>query len=153
MKAVLELARDKTRKPGLDNPIKIEGLACYQNGKGYWCLKFSTPNHKYLELSAEVSTSRLNETWCEHGSAQGFELDTYESWFADRKGNEVGLTTYGRKRRNAVELPEDSVSIYLVPESKEEAAQLRGKFVLLPEKHSYRACLVPFEDFYEPTTV
>lgn len=132
MKLVIEPGRLK--KPDLENPIKLENLRCFKNRHGQWCVEFSSVNHKYLCVNYNTSTNCVNEERCEYGMAQGITIETGETFKNDE---------------SEFDWPEDSLIIWLVPESEQESDEISGVDAVLPSKWAYSICIVPFEDFYD----
>ena len=122
------------RKPNLELPILLMNLEVVKNNKGQWTIGFSSENHKYLCINYNCSTSHIEDEFCEHGMAQGFTIETHETYFPER---------------SKIDFPEDSLVLYLIPESKEESNELSGVAAILPHKHAYSACIVPYKDFYD----
>lgn len=133
MKTHIE-TRPDLRKPNLEKPIELDGVKVFKNKKGQWVLSFSSKNHKYLNINYNIAGSHINGERCKFGAAHGFEIETCETWF-DEEWN--------------LEVPEDKVTLWLIPESKEEGEELSGREAVLPEKWSYSVCIVPYEDFYD----
>lgn len=121
------------RKPRLKKPILIEGIEVSRNRHGQLLVCFATKNHKYLNVHYGMSSSHVNNEHCDHGSAQGFEIFTLEQH---------------RPKGKNFNYPEDSVTLYLIPENKEECEMLCGQACILPTKWSYQICIVPFKDFH-----
>lgn len=122
------------RKPNLETPIQLDGVEVIKNKKGQWVLSFSSRNHKYLNINYCISSSHINDEKCEFGMAHGFEIETCETWF-DEEWN--------------MEVPEDKITLWLIPESKEEDEELSGMAAILPQKWRYAVCMVPYKDFYD----
>lgn len=133
MKTYIE-HHSQIRKPNLEFPILLKNLKVVKNNKGQWTIGFSSENHKYLCISYNCSTSHIEEVYCEHGVAQGFSIETHETYFNEQ---------------SKIDFPEDSLILYLIPESKEESSELSGVAAILPHKHAYSACIVPYKDFYD----
>ena len=120
------------RKPNLELPIILKNLKVAKNKKDQWIIRFSSENHKYLCVDYNCSTSHVEGKLCEHGMAHGFTIETDETYFSEE---------------SKIDFPEDSLTLYLIPESKEESDELSGVASILPLKHAYTACIVPYKDF------
>lgn len=121
------------RKPDLKNPILIDDTELSKNKHGQLLVSFATRNHKYLDVDYGSLHSHVPGKHCEHGMARGIDISTQEQyrpedWESDK--------------------PEDSVTLYLIPESEEERELLCGRACILPTKWAYQICIVPFGDFY-----
>lgn len=132
MKIHIEI-RPALRKPDLETPIELDSVEIFKNKKNQWILGFSSKNHKYLHVNYCISSSHINDERCEFGAAC-FDLETYETWWDAKLG---------------IDWPEDTITLCLIPESKEEREELKGKAVALPQKWRYAVCIVPFNDFYD----
>lgn len=120
------------QKPDLKAPIVLADIELSKNKHGQILLSFATHNHKYLDVDYNLLSSHVEGEYCEHGMAHGFEISTQEEY---------------RPEGMHLDYPEDSVTLYLIPENKEELKQLRGQACVIPTKWSYSICIVPFEDF------
>lgn len=127
-----------SRKPNLEKPIEIENIEFYKNKKNQWVVYFDSKNHKYLDVKYNTTCSHIDGDYCKFGSARGFEIETCESWKTSRKWDDEEYD---------VELPEDRMRLFLIPESDEEDKELSGVAAILPNKWSYCICIVPYEDF------
>ena len=108
-----------------DNKIKITGITIGKNEKGYWVVSFNSENHKYLEIAYSIS-GHVNKT---NEFGQGFDICTYKE---------------DPKQR----IPEDNVTLWLIPESEEEKTEIDGTEALLALKWSYSAVIVPYSHFW-----
>lgn len=122
------------RKPNLELPILLKNLEVVKNKKSQWTIRFSSENHKYLCIDYNCSASHIKDELCEHGMAQGFTIETPETYFDEQ---------------SKIDFPEDSLILYLIPESEEESDELSGVAAILPHKHAYSACIVPYKDLYD----
>jgi hypothetical protein len=114
-------------------PIELENIKLSENKHGQIILSFNTKNHKYLDINYNTSSSHVDGEYCEFGS-RGFVIETNDLF---------------QPKELSFEIPESSLTLYLIPESDEEKQKLWGISAILPQKWSYVICIVPFEDFYK----
>jgi hypothetical protein len=124
------------RKPNLETPIELDGVEVFKNKKDQWVLSFSSRNHKYLNINYNISSSHINGERCKFGVAYGFEIETEDVWLDG----------------NLIDQSEDKITLWLIPESKEESDGLCGIAAVFLQKWSHAACIVPYDDFYLPET-
>jgi len=115
-------------------PILLENIQLSENKHGQIILCFSTKNHKYLDINYNISSSHVDGEYCEFGMAKGFVIETHDLI---------------QPKDLSFEIPESSLTLYLIPENAEESQKLWGKEAILPTKWSYAICIVPFDDFYQ----
>lgn len=125
------------RKPNLKTPIQLDGVEVFKNKKDQWVLSFSSRNHKYLNINYCISSSHINGEKCEFGMAHGFEIETDDTWWDENL---------------RIDWPEDKITLWLIPESKEESDGLCGIAAILPQKWSYAVCIIPHDYFFPPQT-
>jgi len=131
MKIIIE--RQSRSKHATGEPISLTGLTVEKNRHGQWTVHFSSENHKYLSVNYDCTSTHVGGELCEHGWAHGFTIEAPDT-FLDPEIN--------------LELPEDHLTLYLVPENEEEHKALCGGDAVLAGKWSYSICIVPYEDFY-----
>lgn len=122
----------KATKPGA-NPITLHDLKIGPNNHGHFCVTFGSAMHKYLDVTGTALASHVEGVRCEHGMARVISVKTQETWFDKEFGMEV---------------PEDELELFLIPESQEEYRSLQAVLSVLPTKWAYSLCFVPYEDFY-----
>ena len=126
-------------------PLVLKNLEVYENKSGQICIQFETKNHKYLELSYGMSSS------CNMAPVDGEDEDKWHNQALWSKAisigscNEVYWKGEDHKRHHFY------TNLWLVPESEEEMEKLSGIAVFLPSKWRYEICIVPYEDFYDPS--
>lgn len=151
-------------------PIVIENLNVFKNCVGQWVIAFDTVNHKYLEHDGEVSVSSWNDdgifVWEKGITFNTYETfvppegDTWMGWDSfmriDSNGGHFGRFRWSNVLRKVwfghdiIELPNQKVEIFLIPETKEEQEEINGVFCVLPLKWQYQIVCVPFEHFNNP---
>jgi|LakMenE01Jun11ns_1017448.scaffolds.fasta_scaffold9308038_2 hypothetical protein len=114
-------------------PIELEDIELSENKHGQIILSFNTKNHKYLDIGYGIASFHVDGEYCEFGS-RGFVIETNDLF---------------QPKELSFEIPESSLTLYLIPESDEEKQKLWGISAILPQKWSYVICIVPYKDFYK----
>lgn len=117
-------------------PIVLENFVFGINSKGQYCLRFESPNHKYLKINySAITTERPSEDGKKFFS-RILELETYEKH--PFKDEETGEKMF--------ESSNVHLQIFLEPDTEEEENMLRGCITTLALKYEYCVTIVPYSD-------